>query len=161
MGDDRKTGSGLFIVDNSDADWKVRDYLLDWWGLAKTIDIATGYFEIGALLACRWQRRRPMALRHAGHGDQVLVLCRKYRQHTELPVFLSAAATSWLDRGGHSFSRCCARSLRAGKNRITSRFLLSFSAPAGLAAIASDGYLHLVELCQGRRDYARYETENP
>jgi len=54
---DGKPGSDLFIVDNSDADWKVRNYLSDWCGLAKTIDIATGYFEIGALLALRdaWQ----------------------------------------------------------------------------------------------------------
>jgi len=58
VGDDqRKPGSDLFIVDNSDADWKVRNYLTEWCGLAKTIDIATGYFEIGALLALRdaWQ----------------------------------------------------------------------------------------------------------
>ena len=41
MGDDqRKPGSDLFIVDNSDADWKVRNYLAEWCGLAKTIDIA-------------------------------------------------------------------------------------------------------------------------
>ena len=55
--DQRKPGSDLFIVDNSDADWKVRNYLTEWCGLAKTIDIATGYFEIGALLALRdaWQ----------------------------------------------------------------------------------------------------------
>jgi hypothetical protein len=53
----RKPGSELFIVDNSDADWKVRNYLTECCGLAKTIDIATGYFEIGALLALRdaWQ----------------------------------------------------------------------------------------------------------
>ena len=43
MGDDqRKPGSDLFIVDNSDADWKVRNYLTEWCGLAKTIDIAAG-----------------------------------------------------------------------------------------------------------------------
>jgi hypothetical protein len=41
VGDDqRKPGSELFIVDNSDADWKVRNYLTEWCGLAKTIDIA-------------------------------------------------------------------------------------------------------------------------
>ena len=66
MGDDqRKPGSDLFIVDNSDADWKVRNYLTEWCGLAKTIDIATGYFEIGALLARTCQHRQPMALRRA------------------------------------------------------------------------------------------------
>lgn len=49
--------SDLFIVDNGDADWKVRSYLKDWCELSRAIDIATGYFEIGALLALeeQWQ----------------------------------------------------------------------------------------------------------
>ncbi len=49
--------SSLFIVDNSDSDWKVRSYLRDWCDLSKAIDIATGYFEIGSLLALdeKWQ----------------------------------------------------------------------------------------------------------
>jgi superfamily II DNA or RNA helicase len=53
-----KTGSELFIVDNSDDDWKVLRYLRDWCDLSKGIDIATGYFEIGALLALdgQWQK---------------------------------------------------------------------------------------------------------
>jgi len=38
-----KTGSELFIVDNSDDDWKVQRYLHDWCGLSKAIDIATGW----------------------------------------------------------------------------------------------------------------------
>ncbi|RIK81900.1 MAG: helicase [Planctomycetota bacterium] len=53
-----QTGSELFIVDNSDEDWKVLRYLHDWCPLSKAIDIATGYFEIGSLLALRdeWQK---------------------------------------------------------------------------------------------------------
>lgn len=49
--------SDLFIVDNGDADWKVCSYLKDWCELSKAIDIATGYFEIGALLTLedKWQ----------------------------------------------------------------------------------------------------------
>ncbi len=52
------SGSELFIVDNSDEDWKVVRYLHDWCQLAKAIDVATGYFEIGALLALKgeWQK---------------------------------------------------------------------------------------------------------
>src|SRR4051812_23042031 len=52
------TGSELFIVDNSDEDWKVLRYLHDWCELSKSIDIATGYFEIGGLLALKdeWQK---------------------------------------------------------------------------------------------------------
>lgn len=53
----KTSGSELFIVDNSDADWKVRSYLSEWCEIARAIDIATGYFEIGALLALKekWQ----------------------------------------------------------------------------------------------------------
>ncbi len=49
--------SDLFVVDNSDL-WKVEDYLREWADLAHTFDIATGYFEIGALLALdgQWQK---------------------------------------------------------------------------------------------------------
>ena len=54
----QRQGSDLFIVDNSDQDWKVRRYLRDWCDLAQRMDIATGYFEIGALLALEgeWQK---------------------------------------------------------------------------------------------------------
>ncbi len=45
------SASDLFIVDNSDSDWKVRNYLAEWCDLSAAIDIATGYFEIGSLLA--------------------------------------------------------------------------------------------------------------
>jgi len=52
------SGSELFIVDNSDNDWKVLRYLHDWCQIARGIDIATGYFEIGALLGLKgeWQQ---------------------------------------------------------------------------------------------------------
>jgi hypothetical protein len=53
-----QTGSELFIVDNSDEDWKVLRYLHDWCQISKSIDIATAYFEIGSLLALKdeWQK---------------------------------------------------------------------------------------------------------
>src|SRR2546430_11229994 len=53
-----KTGSELFIVDNSDADWKVLRYLHDWCQISRALDIATGYFEIGSLLGLNdeWQK---------------------------------------------------------------------------------------------------------
>ncbi len=52
------SGSELFIVDNSDDEWKALRYLHDWCQLSKSIDIATGYFEIGSLLALKgeWQK---------------------------------------------------------------------------------------------------------
>ena len=51
-------GGELFIVDNSEAGWTGIRYLHDWTDVAKTFDIATGYFEIGALLELdgQWQQ---------------------------------------------------------------------------------------------------------
>jgi len=46
-----RQGSELFIVDNSDTDWKVSSYLKECCELSRQIDIATGYFEIGAFLS--------------------------------------------------------------------------------------------------------------
>jgi superfamily II DNA or RNA helicase len=49
--------SELFIVDNTNSEWKVWSYLSEWCELSKAIDIATGYFEIGAFLCLqeKWQ----------------------------------------------------------------------------------------------------------
>ncbi len=54
----KKQGGDLFVVDNSDEHWKVRDYLNNWTDIAHAFDIATGYFEIGSLLSLdgQWQK---------------------------------------------------------------------------------------------------------
>lgn len=53
-----KDGADILIVDNSDANWKVLNYLREWTEISKQFDIATGYFEIGSLLALEnsWQK---------------------------------------------------------------------------------------------------------
>jgi superfamily II DNA or RNA helicase len=50
-------GGDLFIVDNRDPAWTGLRYLEEWCELATSFDIATGYFDIGALLALdgHWQ----------------------------------------------------------------------------------------------------------
>ena len=50
-------GRDLFIVDNSVSGWTGLRYLQEWAPISKAFDIATGYFEIGALLALngKWQ----------------------------------------------------------------------------------------------------------
>lgn len=52
------SGGDLFIVDNSDSEWKVLQYLREWCDIARAFDIAAGYFEIGSLLAMdgQWQK---------------------------------------------------------------------------------------------------------
>lgn len=53
-----KLGGPLFIVDNSDSGRSGLDYLREWAELASGIDIASGFFEIGALLDLNghWQK---------------------------------------------------------------------------------------------------------
>lgn len=50
--------NNLYIVDNSDADASVKKYLTEWCSVSKQMDIATGYLEIGGLLALdgNWQK---------------------------------------------------------------------------------------------------------
>ena len=50
-------GRALFIVDNSTSGWTGLRYLEEWTGISTGFDIATGYFEIGSLLALdgKWQ----------------------------------------------------------------------------------------------------------
>jgi hypothetical protein len=57
-------GRDLFIVDNSVSGWTALRYLEEWSGIARAFDIATGYFEIGALLALegKWQPLEKMRI---------------------------------------------------------------------------------------------------
>ncbi|RIK03787.1 MAG: hypothetical protein DCC49_13825, partial [Acidobacteria bacterium] len=66
----------LFIVDNSVSGWTGVDYLQQWCDIAKSFDIATGFFEIGALLALDegWQQLDKVRILM---GDQVTQRTRK------------------------------------------------------------------------------------
>ena len=54
----KTSGGDLFIIDNSDEQWTAARYLHDWCDVARAMDVATGNFEIGSLLALdgQWQR---------------------------------------------------------------------------------------------------------
>ena len=41
--DNKSQGGDLFIVDNSDTDWKVKQYLHEWADVAHSFDIATRF----------------------------------------------------------------------------------------------------------------------
>ena len=51
-------GGDLFIVDNAGSDWSGLRYLKEWTEISKSFDIATGYFDVGALLELdqHWQK---------------------------------------------------------------------------------------------------------
>src|SRR4051812_18167786 len=57
-------GGDLFIVDNSDPGWTGLRYLQEWCELATSFDIATGYFDTGALLALdgKWQELKKIRI---------------------------------------------------------------------------------------------------
>ena len=59
----QKSPGELFIVDNSD-EWTTQRYLQEWCDVARAFDIATGYFEIGSLLALDEQWQNPQARKH-------------------------------------------------------------------------------------------------
>ena len=54
----KETSGDLFIVDNSISGWTALRYLREWTDISTGFDIATGFFEIGALLALdgHWQK---------------------------------------------------------------------------------------------------------
>src|SRR2546426_6331778 len=70
------TGHELFIVDNSVTGWAGLRYLEEWTEIAKSFDIASGYFDIGALLALdgKWQRLEKIRILM---GDEIAVRTRQ------------------------------------------------------------------------------------
>ena len=54
---EKNSGKSFFIVDNIVSGWTALRYLKDWASIAKSFDIAIGYFEIRSLLAIdgHWQ----------------------------------------------------------------------------------------------------------
>ncbi|MCY4273479.1 MAG: phospholipase D-like domain-containing protein, partial [bacterium] len=69
-------GGELFIVDNSVSGWTGLQYLRQWTDIARSFDIATGFFEIGALLALdgQWQQLDKIRILM---GDEVSLRTRK------------------------------------------------------------------------------------
>ena len=59
------TGGELFVVDNSVSGWTGLRYLREWCELATSFDVATGFFEIGALLDLDsdWQKLDKVRIR--------------------------------------------------------------------------------------------------
>ena len=82
-------GRELFIVDNSVSGWTGLRYLEEWSGIAKSFDIATGYFEIGALLTLdgKWQGL-----------DKIRILLGAETTHRTRKTLLEAVRAQALDR---------------------------------------------------------------
>ena len=82
-------GRELFIVDNSVSGWTGLRYLEEWSGIAKAFDIATGYFEIGALLTLdgKWQGL-----------DKIRILLGAETTHRTRKTILDAVRAQALDR---------------------------------------------------------------
>jgi hypothetical protein len=85
-----KTGSELFIVDNSNADWKVLRYLHEWCQISKAIDVATGYFEIGALLGLKDEWNHPWPWAKTGQRAEAIFAATYPAIHAHLNQFRDA-----------------------------------------------------------------------
>src|SRR5262245_46724879 len=79
--DSPRRGGELFIVDNSVSGWTGVRYLHDWTDIAKSFDIATGFFEIGSLLELdgKWQ-----------HLDKIRILMGAEVTHSTKAAFVKA-----------------------------------------------------------------------
>jgi superfamily II DNA or RNA helicase/HKD family nuclease len=79
-----RSGGDLFIVDNSEENWKVRDYLREWTEISVSFDIATGFFEIGSLLTLdgHWQKLEKIRILM---GDEVTPRTKKLLLATLVP----------------------------------------------------------------------------
>ena len=90
---DRKN---LFVVDNSEAGWTGLRYLTEWTQLATSFDIATGFFEVGSLLAMdgAWQRLAKIRILMGGDvtpGTRKVILdAVRTRAESHLDVGLEA-----------------------------------------------------------------------
>ena len=75
-GTERRSGGDLFIVDNSLSRWTGLEYLREWTDLARSFDVATGFFEVGSLLALdgKWQKLDKIRILM---GDQVSLRTRR------------------------------------------------------------------------------------
>src|ERR1035438_1418262 len=75
MSEPIKSGGELFIVDNGDESWKGLKYLQDWTDIASSFDIATGFFEIGSLLALdgKWQKLDAIQIGRASCRERVYI----------------------------------------------------------------------------------------
>jgi superfamily II DNA or RNA helicase len=82
------SGRDLFIVDNSVSGWTALRYLEEWCSIAKSFDIATGYFEIGSLLALdgKWQSL-----------DKIRILMGSDTTHRTRRALLDAVRTQVVD----------------------------------------------------------------
>ena len=98
----RRSPTGLFIVDNSDDDWKVVNYLQQWTEIARSFDIATGYFEIGGLLALDgfWQKLDQIRILM---GDEVALKTKRAFEAGLAKVVATLDASIESEKDGNDF----------------------------------------------------------
>lgn len=75
--------SELFIVDNTDEHWKALEYVSQWCDISSSMDIATGFFEVGALLALEGQWQKVDKIRILIGGDTTRRTTDAIRRATE------------------------------------------------------------------------------
>jgi hypothetical protein len=90
---EQRKGRDLFIVDNSVSGWTALRYLEEWTEIAKGFDVATGYFDIGTILALdgKWQSL-----------SKIRILMGADSTHRTRKAFLDAVVKKAVDELGKS-----------------------------------------------------------
>lgn len=153
----------LYIVDNSTEDTTVKKYLTDWCSVSKQMDIATGYLEIGGLLALdtHWQKLdkiriilgNEMTKRTKDVIDEVASsMLRTFRQsvdqeheHNEfligVPAILDALKNGKIECRVFDKNKFHAKAyITYFRDEYRNQFIQSMNIPAGYALVGSSNF---------------------
>lgn len=157
------THKDLYIVDNSTEDTTVKKYLTDWCSVSKQMDIATGYLEIGGLLALdtHWQKLdkiriilgSEMTKRTKDVIDEVASsMLRTFRQsvdqeqeHNEfligVPAILAALKSGKIECRVFDKNKFHAKAyITYFRDEYRNQFIQSMNIPAGYALVGSSNF---------------------
>ena len=98
----QSSGGELFIVDNNISGWTALKYLEQWTDISTHFDIATGFFEVGALLALdsQWQKLKKIRILmgdETGRRTKRLLL-EAIKERNALPDLVIWTRTSGLEK---------------------------------------------------------------
>ena len=155
--------SDLYIADNATDDQSVKTYLREWCSVSKQIDIATGYLEIGGLLALdtEWQKLdkiriilgNEMTKRTKEVIDEVVkvLLARlknsadEEQEHNEfligVPAILDAMKTGKMECRVYDKSKFHAKAyITYFRDEYRDQFISAMNIPTGYALVGSSNF---------------------
>ena len=155
--------NSLYIVDNSSEDASVKKYLSEWCSISKQMDIATGYFEIGGLMALSddWQKldkiriilgnemtkRTKDVISYAANA-----MIERFRESVEheqeknefligVPAIMEAMKSGKIECRAYDSSKFHAKAyITYFRDEYRNQFISSMNIPAGYALVGSSNF---------------------